>query len=80
VKIFDPTGTRTPAPLVVQHVASRYTDWAIPAKRDKFKLGVILIATKSPASKDVKHGSWGSYGVGSRYQATDVENIADYVL
>jgi hypothetical protein len=31
VKIFDPTGTRTPAPLVVQPVASRYTDWAIPA-------------------------------------------------
>jgi hypothetical protein len=25
-KIFDPTGTRTPAPLVVQSVASRYTD------------------------------------------------------
>jgi hypothetical protein len=31
VKIFDPTGTRTPAPLVVQPVASRYTDWAIQA-------------------------------------------------
>jgi hypothetical protein len=31
VKIFDPTGTRTPAPLVVQPVTSRYTDWAIPA-------------------------------------------------
>jgi hypothetical protein len=31
VKNFDPTGTRTPAPLVVQPVASRYTDWAIPA-------------------------------------------------
>jgi hypothetical protein len=26
VKIFDPTGTRTPVPLVVQPVASRYTD------------------------------------------------------
>jgi hypothetical protein len=26
VKIFDPTGTRTPTPLVVQPVASRYTD------------------------------------------------------
>jgi hypothetical protein len=26
VKIFDPTGTRTSAPLVVQPVASRYTD------------------------------------------------------
>jgi hypothetical protein len=31
VKIFYRTGTRTPAPLVVQPVASRYTDWAIPA-------------------------------------------------
>jgi hypothetical protein len=31
VKIFYPTGTRTPAPLVVQPVASRYSDWAIPA-------------------------------------------------
>jgi hypothetical protein len=26
VKIFYPTGTRTPTPLVVQPVASRYTD------------------------------------------------------
>jgi hypothetical protein len=26
VKIFYPTGTRTPAPLIVQPVASRYTD------------------------------------------------------
>jgi hypothetical protein len=26
VKIFDHTGTRTPAPLVVQPIASRYTD------------------------------------------------------
>jgi hypothetical protein len=31
VKIFDPTGTLTPVPLVVQPVVSRYTDWAIPA-------------------------------------------------
>jgi hypothetical protein len=31
VKILYPTGTRTPAPPVVQSVASRYTDWAIPA-------------------------------------------------
>jgi hypothetical protein len=30
VKIFYPTGTRTPASLVVQPVASRYTAWAIP--------------------------------------------------
>jgi hypothetical protein len=30
VKIFAPTATWTPAPLVVQPVASRYTDWAIP--------------------------------------------------
>jgi hypothetical protein len=33
-KIFDPTGTRTPTPLVVQPVASRYTDWAIPAPHE----------------------------------------------
>jgi hypothetical protein len=31
VTISYPTGTRTPAPPVVQPVASRYTDWAIPA-------------------------------------------------
>jgi hypothetical protein len=31
MKIFYPTGTRTPAPLVVQPVASRYNDCAIPA-------------------------------------------------
>jgi hypothetical protein len=31
VKIVYPTGNRTPVPLVVQPVASRYTDWAIPA-------------------------------------------------
>jgi hypothetical protein len=29
--IFDHTGTRTPTPSVVQPVASRYTDYAIPA-------------------------------------------------
>jgi hypothetical protein len=29
-KFFDPTGTQTPAHLVIQPVASRYTDWAIP--------------------------------------------------
>jgi hypothetical protein len=31
VKILDPTGTWTPTPLVVQPVASCYTDWAILA-------------------------------------------------
>jgi hypothetical protein len=31
VKIFYPSGTQTPAPPVVQPVASRYTNWAIPA-------------------------------------------------
>jgi hypothetical protein len=31
VKMFVPTGTRTPASLVVQPVASRYTDWTMPA-------------------------------------------------
>jgi hypothetical protein len=30
-KILDPTGTRIPDPSVVQLVASRYTDYAIPA-------------------------------------------------
>jgi hypothetical protein len=30
-KIFEPTGTGTPTSLVVQPVASRYTDYAIPA-------------------------------------------------
>jgi hypothetical protein len=32
-KIFDPTGTRTPTPSIVQPVASRYTDYATPAPR-----------------------------------------------
>jgi hypothetical protein len=30
-QILDPTGTRIPTPSVVQPVASRYTDYAIPA-------------------------------------------------
>jgi hypothetical protein len=30
-KILDPTGTCTPTSSVVQSVASRYTDYAIPA-------------------------------------------------
>jgi hypothetical protein len=30
-KILDPTGTRTLDPSAVQPVASRYTDYAIPA-------------------------------------------------
>jgi hypothetical protein len=34
-KILDPTGTRTPAPRVVQPLASRYTDYAIPEYLDK---------------------------------------------
>jgi hypothetical protein len=36
-KILDPTGTRIPTSSVVQPVASRYTDYAIPR-------GVILLA------------------------------------
>jgi hypothetical protein len=35
MKIFDPTGTRTPVPVVIQPVASRYTDWAIPAPQGR---------------------------------------------
>jgi hypothetical protein len=39
VKIFYPTGTLTlPPPRVVQPVASRYTDWAIPAHEAKYIL------------------------------------------
>jgi hypothetical protein len=34
-KNLVPTGTRTPAPSAVQPVASRYTDWAIPAPQLK---------------------------------------------
>jgi hypothetical protein len=37
VKIFYPTGTRTPAPLVFQPVASRYTDLAVPEGLGQFK-------------------------------------------
>jgi hypothetical protein len=31
VKIFTLPGLELPSPLLVQPVASRYTDWAIPA-------------------------------------------------
>jgi hypothetical protein len=30
-KILDRSGTRTPAPSVIEPVASRYTDYAVPA-------------------------------------------------
>jgi hypothetical protein len=33
-KIIDPTGTRNPTPSVVQPVASRHTDYAIPAHEE----------------------------------------------
>jgi hypothetical protein len=33
-KIIDPTGIRTPTSSVVQPMASRYTDWAIPSRAD----------------------------------------------
>jgi hypothetical protein len=32
-KILDPTGTRTPTPMAVQPIASRHTDYAIPAPK-----------------------------------------------
>jgi hypothetical protein len=33
-EILDPTGTQTLTPLVVQPMASHYTDYAIPAQED----------------------------------------------
>jgi hypothetical protein len=34
-KILGPTGTRTPDPWVVQPVASRYSDYAIPVPSEE---------------------------------------------
>jgi hypothetical protein len=41
-KIFYPTGTQTPAPLVVQLVACRYTDWVIPAPEWKTCVSLVV--------------------------------------
>jgi hypothetical protein len=55
---MDPTGTRTPAPLVVQPVASRYTDWAISAPHTSTIALRIIGGDKkgSPESETVKYG------------------------
>jgi hypothetical protein len=42
VKIFTLSGLELPLPLVVQPVASRYTDWAIPAPQIKIYNDLIL--------------------------------------
>jgi hypothetical protein len=44
-------------------------------KQDKSE--VLLVGIESPTSKGV-NTSWGSYGVGSRYQATTDEDIAEW--
>jgi hypothetical protein len=46
VKLFDPTGTRTPAPLVIQPVASRYTDWAIPTPL-KLRYNIYFVSRRN---------------------------------
>jgi hypothetical protein len=46
VKIFYPTGTRTPTPLVVQPVSSRYADWAIPAPIVDGRINILLPQTR----------------------------------
>jgi hypothetical protein len=55
MKIFCPTGTRTPASfLIVQPVASRYTEWAIPAPpciRGKY---VVILFTSIPTTYGVR--------------------------
>jgi hypothetical protein len=43
-KLFTLPGLEFPVPLVVQPVASRYTDWAIPAP--KFLFNTVIIITK----------------------------------
>jgi hypothetical protein len=45
-KILDPTGTRLSGPSVIQPVASRYTDYAIPAHR-KYLI-ILLLITLQP--------------------------------
>jgi hypothetical protein len=45
LKIFYPTGTRTPPPRVVQPIASRYTDWAIPASVFLYKYRILMSKT-----------------------------------
>jgi hypothetical protein len=51
MKIFYPTRTWTPAPLVVQPVASRYTDWAIPAPMCKYR--AVSFQERQYASENV---------------------------
>jgi hypothetical protein len=36
------------------------------------------LVRQSPASKESEHGSWRSYGIGSRYQAKTGEDTADW--
>jgi hypothetical protein len=45
-KIFEPIGTRTPTPSVVQPVASRYTDYAISVRI------TIIVSTKTGKSQE----------------------------
>jgi hypothetical protein len=41
-KILDPTRTRTPTPQLSSPIASRYTDYAIPAPRGEASNDIIV--------------------------------------